>query len=88
VSELRKQNPGFLNISLNILWPGDFSPACADQEGLLDRSTARYFYKRLKTSLHKPTGNLLKKPFYRKCVFKNNIELLEKKFLSQTNATL
>ncbi len=29
--------------------------------GLLDRSMARYFYKRLKTSLHKPTGNLFKK---------------------------
>ncbi len=25
--------------------------------GLLDRSTTRYFYKRLKTSLHKSTGN-------------------------------
>jgi hypothetical protein len=25
--------------------------------GLLDRSTALYFYKRLKTSLHKPRGN-------------------------------
>ncbi len=24
--------------------------------GLLDRPTARYFYKRLKTCLHKPTG--------------------------------
>ncbi len=26
--------------------------------GLLDRSMALYFYKRLKTSLHKPRGNL------------------------------
>jgi hypothetical protein len=55
--------------------------------GLLDRSTARYFYKRLKTSLHKPTGNLVEKLFSKKCTFKNNLQLLEKKFLSQTNTT-
>jgi hypothetical protein len=34
--------------------------------GLLDRSTARYFYKRLKTSLHKPRGNLVEILFYKK----------------------
>ncbi len=48
--------------------------------GLLDRSTARYFYKRLKPSLHKPTGNLLGNLFCRKCAFKNNSLLLEKSF--------
>jgi hypothetical protein len=32
--------------------------------GLLDRSTARYFYKRIKTSLHKPRGNLVENLFY------------------------
>jgi hypothetical protein len=55
--------------------------------GLLDRSTALYFYKRLKTSLHKPRGNLLQNLFYKKCAFKNNLQLLEKNFLSQTNTT-
>jgi hypothetical protein len=48
---------------------------------------ARYFYKQLKKSLQKPTGNLLENPFSRKCAFKNNLQLLEKKFLFQTNAT-
>jgi hypothetical protein len=56
-------------------------------QGLLDRSTALYFYKRLKTSLHKPRGNLLENLFSKKCAFKNNLQLLEKKFLSQTNTT-
>jgi hypothetical protein len=55
--------------------------------GLLDRSTAPYFYKRLKTSLHKPRGNLLKNLFSEKCAFINNLQLLEKTFLSQTNTT-
>ncbi len=55
--------------------------------GLLDRSTARYFYKQLKTSLHKPTGNLLENLFSKKCTFKNNLQLLETKFLSQINTT-
>ncbi len=55
--------------------------------GLLDRSTALYFYKRLKTSLHKPRGNLFENLFFFKCAFKNNFQLLEKKFLSQTNTT-
>jgi hypothetical protein len=45
--------------------------------GLLDRSTARYFYKWLKTSLHKPTGNLLKISFSRKYAVKSNLQLLE-----------
>jgi hypothetical protein len=31
--------------------------------GLLDRSTARYFYKRLLTCLHKPTENFLENLF-------------------------
>jgi hypothetical protein len=55
--------------------------------GLLDRSTARYFYKQLKTSLLKPTGNLLENLFSKKCTLKNNAQLLEKKFLSQSNTT-
>ncbi len=55
--------------------------------GLLDRSTARYFYKRLKTSLHKPRGNLLENLFSKKCWLKNNLKLLEKKFLSQRSTT-
>ncbi len=55
--------------------------------GLLDRSTALYFYKRLKTSLHKPGGNLLENLFSKKCAFKNYLQLLEKKFWSLTNAT-
>jgi hypothetical protein len=55
--------------------------------GLLDRSTARYFYKRLKTSLHKLRGILLENLFSKKCAFKNNLQFLAKKFLSQTNTT-
>jgi hypothetical protein len=55
--------------------------------GLLDRSTALYFYKRLKTNLHKPKGNFLENLFSKKCAFKNNLQILEKKFLSQTNTT-
>jgi hypothetical protein len=57
------------------------------ERGLLDRSTARYVYKRLKASLHKPTGNLLENLFSKKCVFKNNLQLLEKKLLSLTDTT-
>ncbi len=55
--------------------------------GLLDRSMARNSYKRLKTSLHKPRGNLVEILFLKKCAFKNNLQLLEKEFLSQTNTT-
>jgi hypothetical protein len=55
--------------------------------GLLDRSTARYFYKRLKTSLHKPRDNLLEHLFSKKCSFKINLQLLEQTFMSQTNTT-
>jgi hypothetical protein len=55
--------------------------------GLLDRSTARYFYKRLKTRLHKPRGNLLENLFSKKCALINNLKHLEIKFLSQTNTT-
>jgi hypothetical protein len=55
------------------------------RRGLLDISTALCFYKRLKTSLHKPRGNLLENLFSQKCAFKNNLQLLYKKFLSQTN---
>jgi hypothetical protein len=61
--------------------------ACLLKGGLLDRSTARYFYKRLKTSLHKPRGNLLENLFSKKCVLKNNLKLLVKKFLSQRSTT-
>jgi hypothetical protein len=42
----------------------------------------------LKQVYTSPQAIYLKNSFYRKCVFKNNLELLEKKFLSQTNATL
>jgi hypothetical protein len=55
--------------------------------GLLDRSTALYFYKQLKTSIHKPIGNLLENLFSKECAFKNNVQLLEKKVFSQTNTT-
>jgi hypothetical protein len=55
--------------------------------GLLGRSTALYFYKQLTTSLHKPRGNLLENLFSKKCELKNNLQLLERKFLSQTNTT-
>ncbi len=48
------------------------------RRGLLDRSTARYVYKRLKASLRKPTGNLLENLFSKKCVLKNNLQLLGK----------
>jgi hypothetical protein len=34
-----------------------------------------------------PRGNLLENLFSKKCAFKNNLQLLEKKFLSQTNTT-
>jgi hypothetical protein len=61
--------------------------AVTREGGLLDRSTALYFYKRLKTSLHKPRGNFLENLFSTKCAFKKNLQLLEKKFLSQTNKT-
>ncbi len=46
-----------------------------------------YFYERLKTSLHKPTGNLIENLFSKKCAFRSNLQLLEKKFMSQTNKT-
>jgi hypothetical protein len=55
--------------------------------GLLNRSMARYFYKRLRTSLNKLTGNLLVNLFSKKCAFKKNLQLLEKKFSSQSNTT-
>jgi hypothetical protein len=55
--------------------------------GLLDRSPALHIYKRLKTSLHKPRGNLLENLFCKICAFKNNLQLLEKKCFSQTNTT-
>jgi hypothetical protein len=35
------------------------------ERGLLDRSTARYFYKRLETSQHKHRGNLIENLFYK-----------------------
>ncbi len=50
------------------------------RRGLLDRSTALYFYKGLKTSLHKPRGNLWENLFSKKCAFKNSLQLLEKSF--------
>jgi hypothetical protein len=44
-------------------------------------------YSTVYTSLYKPRGNLLENLFSKKCAFKNNLQLLEKKFLSQTNTT-
>jgi hypothetical protein len=45
-------------------WCVKIEPVFAVNKGLLDRSTAGYFYERLKTSLHKPTGNLLENLFF------------------------
>jgi hypothetical protein len=55
--------------------------------GLLDRSTALYFYKQLKTSLHKPRGNLLENLFYKKCDFKKYFTTFRKKVFVSTNTT-
>ncbi len=48
----------------------------AFQGGLLDRFTARYFYKGSETSLHKHTENLLENIFSTKCALKNYLQLL------------
>jgi hypothetical protein len=45
-------------------------------KGLPDRSTARYFYKGSKTSLHKHTGNLVENLFSKICALKNYLQLL------------
>ena len=58
------------------------------QRGLLDRSTARYIYKRSKTTLHKHTGNLVENLCSKKCACKKYLQLLALKFLSQTSTTL
>ncbi len=50
-----------------------------EERGLLDRSTARYFYKQLKQVYTSPTGNLIQNLFSEKYAFKNNLELLGKK---------
>jgi hypothetical protein len=47
-----------------------------DIRGLLDRSTARYFYKVPKTILHKPTANSGINIFYNKCLYKHYLQLL------------
>jgi hypothetical protein len=44
--------------------------------GLLDISTARYFYKVYKTVLHKPTANSGVNIFYNKCSYKHYLQLL------------
>ncbi len=44
--------------------------------GLLDISTARYFYKVPKTILHKPTANSGINIFYKKCLYKHYLQLL------------
>ncbi len=44
--------------------------------GLLDISTARYFYKVPKTILHKSTGNSWINIFYNKCLYKHYLQLL------------
>jgi hypothetical protein len=56
--------------------------------GLLDRSTARYFYKGPKTSLHKHTGNLVENLFSKKCAFENYLQLDIKVFVSNNHNTL
>jgi hypothetical protein len=48
---------------------------------------ALYFNKPLKTSLHKARGNLLENLYSKKCAIRNNLQLIEKKFLSETNTT-
>jgi hypothetical protein len=58
------------------------------QWGLLDTSTAQYFYKGYKTSLHKHTENLVENLFSTKCAFENCLQLLKLTFLSQTTTTL
>ncbi len=58
------------------------------KRGLLDRSTALYFYKGSKTSLHKQTRNLVENLFSKKCALKNYLQLLTYKFLSETTTTL
>jgi hypothetical protein len=47
------------------------------KRGLLDRSTTRYFFKRPKTSPHKPTGNLHENLFSGKCAFQNYLLLFK-----------
>jgi hypothetical protein len=59
------------------LGEGGASTSCGTHRGLLDRSTALYFYKQLKTILHKTTGDLLENLFSRNYAVKNNIQLLE-----------
>jgi hypothetical protein len=44
--------------------------------GLLDISTARYFYKVSKTILHKPTAISGINIFYNKCSYKHYLHLL------------
>jgi hypothetical protein len=44
--------------------------------GLLDISTARYFYKVSKTILHKPTANSGVNIFFNKCSYKHYLQLL------------
>ncbi len=46
------------------------------QRGLLDISTARYFYKVSKTILHKPTAISGINIFYNKCSYKHYLHLL------------
>ncbi len=53
------------------------------QGGLLDRSTARYFYKWLKTSLHKPICNLLKTCFLENVQSKINYNFYNKSFCNK-----
>jgi hypothetical protein len=43
--------------------------------GLLDISTARYFYKESKSILHKLTANSGTNIFYNKCSFKHYLQL-------------
>jgi GR25 family glycosyltransferase involved in LPS biosynthesis len=57
--------------------------------GLLDRSTARYFYKGSKTSLQRHTGNLVGNLFSKKmCIYKLFTTFDRKVLVSINNNTL
>ncbi len=56
------------------------------RRGLLDISTARYFYKVPKTILHKPIANSEKNILYNKCLYKHYLQLLYYILFCKTNS--
>ncbi len=58
------------------------------RRGLLDRSTARYFYKGPKTNLHKYTGNLVENLFSKNVHLKIITTFHIKVFVSNNHNTL